>query len=189
MRADNETRSIINSLLEEFKAAVEAKNADAIIALTTNDPNMLNIGPGKEDMSIGTGQLKEYYQKMFSTADTVTLKYGYTTIKSNGNFAWVSSHLWETLKKGQTRQLLLDMRMTAVAEKIENKWGFSEMHFSVPAEVKMPEASPEEKAAEEVAAAAVKAAEGAKKKVEEEKKKAELKADEPPTDQSFFDYY
>lgn len=189
MRADNETRSIINNLLEQFKAAVEAKSADAIIALTTNDPNMLNIGPGKDDMSIGTGQLKEYYQKLFGTADTVTLKYGYTTIKSNGNVAWVSSHLWETLKKGQTRQLALDMRMTAVLEKIENKWGFSEMHFSVPAEVKMPEPSPEEKAVEEASAAAVKAAEESKKKSEEDKKKAEKKADEPPTDQSFFDYY
>jgi ketosteroid isomerase-like protein len=189
LRADNETRSIINSLLEQYKAAVEAKNADEIVALTTNDPNMLNIGPGKDEMSIGTGQLKEYYQKIFGMADTVTLKYGYTTIKSNGNVAWVSSHLWETLKKGQTRQLLLDMRMTAVAEKIDNKWGFSEMHFSVPTEVKMPEPSPEEKAAEEAALAAAKAAEEAKKKAVEDKKKAEKKADEPPTDQSFFDYY
>ena len=189
MRADNETRSIINDLLEQYKAAVEAKNADAIITLTTNDPNMLNIGAGKDEMSIGTGQLKEYYQKLFAGADTVTLKYGYTTIKSNGNAAWVSSHLWETLKKGQSRQLMLDMRMTAVAEKIDNKWGFSEMHFSIPAEVKMPEPSPEEKAAEEAAAAALKAAEEAKKKAEVDKKKAEMKADEPPTDQSFFDYY
>ena len=189
MRADNETRSIINNFLEQYKAAVEAKNADAIIALTTSDPNMLNIGIGKDEMSIGTGQLKEYYQKLFATADTVTLKYGYTTIKSNGNVAWVSSHLWETLTKGKTRQLALDMRMTAVLEKIENNWGFSEMHFSVPVEVKMPEPSPEEKAAEEAAAAAAKAAEEAKKKAEEDKKKAEKKADEPPTDQSFFDYY
>jgi ketosteroid isomerase-like protein len=188
LRADNETRSIINSLLEQFKAAAEERNADALVALTTNDPNMLNIGPGKDEMSIGTGQLKEYYQKHFAMADTVTIKLGYTTIKSNGNVAWIASHLIETLAKGN-RKLVLDMRLTAVAEKIENKWGWSEMHFSIPAEVKMPDASPEEKAAEEAAATAAKAAEEAKKKTEEDKKKAELKADEPPTDQSFFDYY
>jgi len=188
LRADNETRSIINGLLEQFKAAVEAKNADEIVALTTSDPNMLNIGPGKDEMSIGTGQLKERYQVHFAMADTAALKIGYTTIKSNGNVAWVASHMIETLTKG-TRKLVLDMRMTAVAEKIENKWGFSEMHFSIPAEVKMPEPSPEEKAAEETAAAVAKAAEDTKKKAAEDKKKAEMKADEPPTDQSFFDYY
>ena len=81
------------------------------------------------------------------------------------------------------------MRMTAVAEKINDKWGWSEIHLSVPAEVKLPDPTPEEKAAEEAAAKAAKEAEEAKKKVEEDKRKAELKADEPPTDQSFFDYY
>jgi ketosteroid isomerase-like protein len=167
---------------------MEAKNADAIVALTTNDPNMLNIGPSKDEMSIGTGQLKERYQAHFALADNVTLKIGYTTIKSNGNVAWVASHMIETMTKG-SRKLELDMRMTAVAEKIEDKWGFSETHFSIPAEVKMPEPSPEEKAAEEAAAAAAKAAEENKKKAVEDKKKAEKKADEPPTDQSFFDYY
>jgi len=188
VRADNETRSAINALLEQTKVAMEAKDADAFIALTTNDPNMLNIGPGKDEMSIGTGQLKERYQKHFAMADNVTVKYGYTTIKSNGNVAWVASHLWETLVKGN-RKLLLDMRLTAVAEKVSDKWGWSEMHLSMPAEYAMPEPSPEEKAAEEAAAKAAREAEEAKKKADEEKKKAEMKADEPPTDQSFFDYY
>ena len=188
MRADNETRSAINALLEETKAAMESRNAEAFIKLTTKDPNMLNIGPGKDEMSIGVGQLKERYEKHFALADTITIKYGYTTIKSNGNVAWVASHLYETLKKG-SRQLVLDMRMTIVAEKIDDKWGWSEMHLSIPAEVNMPEPTPEEKAAEEAAIAAAKAAEESKKKTVEDKRKAELKADEPPTDQSFFDYY
>jgi ketosteroid isomerase-like protein len=188
VRADNETRAAINALLEQTKVAMEAKDADAYVALTTQDPNMLNIGPAKDEMSIGVGQLKERYQKHFATADTINFKYGYTTIKSNGNVAWVSSHLWETLTKG-SRKLLLDMRMTAVAEKINDKWGWSEIHLSVPAEFKLPEPTPEEKAAEEAAAKAAKEAEEAKKKAEEDKRKAELKADEPPTDQSFFDYY
>jgi hypothetical protein len=188
MRADNETRAVINVLLDQTKAAFEDRNVDDFIKLTTNDPNMLNIGPAKDEMSIGPGQLKERFQNHFAMADTVTLKYGYTTIKSNGNVAWVSSHLWETLTKG-TRKLMLDMRMTAVAEKIDNKWGWSEMHWSLPGEVKMPDPTAEEKAAEEAAAKAAREAEEAKKKAEEDKRKAELKADEPPTDQSFFDYY
>lgn len=188
MRADNETRAVINALLEQTKAAFEARNADALIKLTTDDPNMLNIGIAKDELSVGPGQLKERMQKHFAMADTITLKYGYTTIKSNGNVAWVSSHLWETLVKG-TRKLFLDMRMTAVAEKVNDKWGWSEMHWSMPVEVAMPEPTAEEKAAEEAAAKAAKEAEEAKKKAEEEKRKAELKADEPPTDQSFFDYY
>jgi uncharacterized protein (TIGR02246 family) len=188
VRADNETRSAINALLEQTKAALEAKNAEAFVSLTTKDPNMLNIGPAQDEMSIGIGQLKERYEKFFAMADTVAVKYGYTTIKSNGNVAWVASHLYETLKKG-SRQLVLDLRMTAVAEKIDNDWRWSEVHLSVPAAVKMPEPSVEEKAAEEAAVAAAKAAEEGKKKAEEEKRQAELKADEPPTDQSFFDYY
>ncbi|AKG52857.1 hypothetical protein DGWBC_0169 [Dehalogenimonas sp. WBC-2] len=188
MRADSETRSAINALLEEFKYAMEARNVEALLNTTTKDANMLNIGPAQDEMSIGEGQLKERYTKLFASVDTVTIKYGYTTIKANGLVAWVSSHLYETLKRG-SQAVVLDMRLTAVAEKIENDWKFSEMHLSIPGEVKLPEPTPEEKAAEEAAAAATKAAEEAKKNKEEEKRQAELKADEPSADQSFFDYF
>jgi ketosteroid isomerase-like protein len=188
MRADSETRSAINALLEEYKYALEAKNVDALLNVTTKDPNMLNIGPGQEEMSIGPGQLKERFEKHFAMADTVAVKYGYTTIKANGDVAWVSSHLYETLTKN-SRELVLDMRLTAVAEKTDDNWKFSEMHLSIPAEVKMPEPTPEEKEAEEAAEAERKAAEEAKRKEEEAKHEAALKADEPPADQSFFDYY
>ena len=64
MRADNETRAAINALLEQTKVAMEAKDADAYVALTTQDPNMLNIGPAKDEMSIGVGQLKERYRSI-----------------------------------------------------------------------------------------------------------------------------
>ncbi|MEN8614738.1 nuclear transport factor 2 family protein [Dehalogenimonas sp. THU2] len=188
MGADSETRTAINDLLEEFKYAVENKNVEALLSTTTKDANMLNIGPAHDEMSIGPAQLKERYEKYFASVDSITVKYGYTTIKANGPVAWVSSHLYQTLKKG-SRQLVLDMRMTLVAEKIQDDWKISEMHLSIPGEVKLPEPTPEEKAAEEAAAAAAKAAEEAKKKEEEDKRQAALKADEPPADQSFFDYF
>lgn len=188
MRADSETRSAINALLDDFKYALEARKVDALLDITTKDPNMLNIGPAQDEMSIGPGQLKERYAKHFAMADNIAVKFGYTTIKANGDVAWVSSHVYETLTKA-SRELVLDMRLTAVAEKIEEEWKFSEMHLSIPAEVKMPEPSPEEKEAEEAAEAERKAAEEARRKEEEAKREAELKADEPPADQSFFDYY
>lgn len=188
MRVDSETRTAINALLEEYKYALEAKNIDALLNVTTKDPNMLNIGPAQSDMSIGPGQLKERMEKLFASVDTVSVKYGYTTIKAKDDVAWVSSHLYEKLTKNG-RELLLDMRLTAVAEKIDDNWKFSEMHNSIPAEINLPEPTPEEKAAEEAAEAERKAAEEAKLKAEEAKREAELKADEPPADQSFFDYY
>ncbi|ADJ26502.1 conserved hypothetical protein [Dehalogenimonas lykanthroporepellens BL-DC-9] len=188
MRADSETRSAINALLDEYKYALEARNVEALLNVTTKDPNMLNIGPAQDEMSIGPGQLKERYEKHFAMADNIAVKFGYTTIKANGDVAWVSSHIYETLTRG-TRELVLDMRLTAVAEKVDGTWKFSEMHLSLPGEVKMPEPTPEEKEAEEAAEAERKAAEEAKRKEEEAKREAELKADEPPADQSFFDYY
>ncbi len=188
MKAESETRSAVNALLDQFKYALEAKNVEALLNSTTKDPNMLNIGPAQDEMSIGPGQLKERYQKHFALADTIAVKFGYTTIKANGQIAWVSSHIYETLTKG-TRELVLDMRLTAVAEQVENEWKFSEMHLSIPSEVKMPDPTPEEKTTEEAEEAERKAVEEAKKKEEEAKHEAELKADEPPADQSFFDYY
>lgn len=131
MRADEQTRRAVNEVLIKMAQAMETKDIDAFMKLFSKDSNMLTIGPEEAEMSIGPVQLKERMEKTFTEAETLSLKYGWTSIKANGPAAWVASHVYYTIKKKGQEEISLSARLTGVLEKIDNQWLWTQQHFSV----------------------------------------------------------
>lgn len=131
MRADQETKEAVNKILEKMAQAITAKDITAYMRLFAKDPNMLTVGLEEAEMSIGANQLQTRMQETFKEAETISLKYGWTTIKGNGPVAWVASHPTYNIKKKGQETLSLSTRLTGILEKIDGNWLWVQMHFSM----------------------------------------------------------
>ena len=180
MRADAETRAAVNEVLNRMAAAMADKDIDAFMNLFADEANMLNIGIEEEEMSIGNTQLKEQMQKTFEEAESISLKYGWTSIRANGPVAWVASHVYYNIKKKGKEELNLSSRLTGVLEKTDNQWLWTQQHFSIARNIEEAIADAlkkiiEEEKAKEAAEAADAAAQAEAEQAEVKAEKAEAK--------------
>ena len=189
MKADEATRKAVNEVLARMAEAMADKDINAFIKLFSKDPNILTITPEEEGMYMGPTLLKEGMEKTFNEAESLSLKYGWTSIRASGPVAWVSSHVYYNIKKKGKQEVSLSARMTGVLEKDNDSWLWVQFHFSVPIPIEAPEETAEEKAAEEETAAAEKApgekAAAEAKPAEVEQAKAEEKP--PEEDDTFWE--
>jgi ketosteroid isomerase-like protein len=177
MRADPETRSAINEVLNKLGAAMETKSTAAAMTLFSNDPNMMSFGPAAQDTAIGQTQTKEWLDRFLAKADPVRFKFGYTTVKARGEVAWVDAHIMYTAKKGEEKKEF-DINLSGVLEKTGDKWLWNQFHMSMPAEMTFPEPPKVEAVA---TAEPAKEAAPAPEVKPEEKKPEEPKPPEEPT--------
>lgn len=168
MKADEATRNAINDILNKLAEALKNKDLEAFMKLFANEPNMLTIGLEEKELSVGNNGLKDRMKKTFEEADSISIKYGWTSIKANGDAAWVASNTTYKIKKKGKQEVTIPARMTGVLEKIEGNWLWTQHHLSTPIPIESPDAPPEEeKKPEEAAKEADK--EKAEKAAEEER--------------------
>jgi uncharacterized protein (TIGR02246 family) len=154
MKVDEATRKAVNEVLARMAEAMAAKDINAFIKLFSKDFNILTITPEEEGMYVGPTQLKEGMEKTFNEAESLSLKYGWTSIRASGPVARVSSHVYYNIKKKGKQEVSLSARMTGVLEKDNDSWLWTQFHLSVPVSIEAPEETAEEKAAKEEAAKA-----------------------------------
>ena len=192
MKADEATWKAVNGVLARMAEAMAAKDIDAFIKLFPSDSNILTITPEEEGMYIGPIQLKKGMEKTFNEAESLSLKYGWTSVRASGPVAWVSAHVYYKIKKKGKQEVSLSARMTGVLEKDNDSWLWTQFHFSVPIPIEAPEETAEEKAAKEEAAAAEKApgekaAAEAKPAEAAESEPAEAEEKSPEEDSAFWE--
>jgi len=176
MKTDEATRNEVTSVLNKLADALKTKDLEAFMKLFANEPNMLTIGLEEKELNVGNNSLKDRMKKTFEEAHSISLKYGWTSVKANGDAAWVASNTTYTIKKKGKQEVTIPARMTGVLEKISGNWLWTQHHFSTPIPIEAPDAPPEEeKKAEEAEKAAKekgeKPAEAEEVKEEEKEKK------------------
>ncbi len=186
MKADEATHKAVNEVLARMAEAMAAKDINAFIKLFSKDSNILTITPEEEGMYIGSTQLKEGMEKTFNEAESLSLKYGWTSIKANGPVAWVASHVYYNIKKKGKQEANLSARMTGVLEKDNDSWLWTQFHFSVPIPIEAPEETAEETAAAEKASGEKAAAE-AKPAEAAESEPAKTEEKSPEEDSAFWE--
>ena len=166
MKADEATRSAINSILNKMAEAMKTKDLEAYMKLFAKEPNMLTIGLEEKELSVGDSGLKTRMKNTFEEAHSMSIKYGWTSVKANGDAAWVASNTTYTIKKKGKQEVTIPARMTGVLEKIDGNWLWTQLHFSTPIPLEAPDASPEEE-----------------KKLEEAAKEADKEKGEKPAEE------
>ena len=133
MECIEDIESEVMNMLRMYAQAYADKNIDAMMALFLDDPDIVAIGTGTDEWIHGFDELREGFERDFGQAENIRIKFEKVTIKSANNVAWLSA-LMTMYATVSSREVLLSGRLSMVLEKVENKWLFTHLHFSLPAD-------------------------------------------------------
>lgn len=122
----------VMDMLNRYAKAYADKNIDAMMALFLDDPDIVAIGTGTDEWIDGCDELREGFKRDFAQADNIQVKFEKITIQSECNVAWLSA-LMTMYAVISGKEALLSGRLSMVLENKDNKWLFTHLHFSLPA--------------------------------------------------------
>jgi len=131
MKADQVTQKEVIQTFKEMFEAYKKKDSQGVLNCWANDPDIVAIGSGKDEKSVGVEKFVEGLSRDWEQADITSIDVKDFSVSASGNVAWFSSDLTfnYTIKE---KALQLPGRLTGVMEKRGGKWLWMQMHFSVP---------------------------------------------------------
>jgi len=132
LKADRNTEFEVMDMLNGYAKAYSDKDIHAMMDLFLDDPDIVAIGTGTDEWVHGTDELKKGFKRDFAQADNIQIKFEKVTIQAADNVSWLSS-LMTMYATVSGKEVLLSGRLSMVLEKKENKWLFTHLHFSLPA--------------------------------------------------------
>ena len=93
----------IRKVLDEFAAGYTARDPDAVMRLFTDDPDVVMLGTGLDEIRIGPAQLRQQIERDLAQADRVELHLGDVRVGGRGEVAWVFARPVVTAVVGNER--------------------------------------------------------------------------------------
>jgi ketosteroid isomerase-like protein len=132
LKADRNTEFEVMNMLNRYAQAYADKDIDTMMNLFLDDPDIVAIGTGIDEWVHGYNELKEGFKRDFAQADNIKIKFENVTIQAADDVSWLSA-LMTMYATVSGKEVLLSGRLSMVLEKKENKWLFTHLHFSLPA--------------------------------------------------------
>ncbi len=132
MRCTENIESEVRDMLKKYAQAYADKNIVDMMALFMDDPDIVAIGTGTDEWIHGYGELRKGFERDFAQADNIQVKFEKITIQGLDSAAWLSA-LMTMSATVSGNDVLLSGRLSMVLERVENKWLFAHLHFSLPA--------------------------------------------------------
>ncbi len=133
MKCEENIEVEVIDMLNRYTKAYADKDIDAMMDLFLDDPDIVAIGTGTDEWVQGPDELREGFKRDFAQADNIQVKFENVTIQSAGNVAWLSA-LMAMYAVISGKEALLSGRLSMVLENKEDKWLFTHLHFSLPAD-------------------------------------------------------
>lgn len=132
MKADKKTENEIVEVLNSYGNAYADKDLDAMLNLFLEDPDIVAIGTGEDEWVHGFDELKEGLKRDITQSESIKVDFKNITVSSANNVAWTSSYMTMHAKVSG-EEIILNGRLTAIFKKVEYKWYFAHIHYSLPA--------------------------------------------------------
>lgn len=120
----------IRKVLDEFAAAYTARDPDAVMRFLADDPDVVMVGTGVDEIRIGPAQLRQQIERDLGQADRVELHLGDVRVSGRGEVAWVFAQPVVTAVVGN-EQMRMPVRMTVVLVQETGGWLIHSGHLSV----------------------------------------------------------
>ena len=133
MKCEENIEAEVMGMLNRYAQAYAEKNIDAMMDLFLDDPDVVAIGTGTDEWIHGCDELREGFRRDFGQADNIQVKFEKITIQSANNVAWLSA-LMTMYATVSGKEVLLSGRLSMVIERKQDKWLFTQLHFSLPAD-------------------------------------------------------
>ncbi len=132
MKADVNTEAEIKALVEEMWKEYTHKNLDACMQYWTNDPDLVAIGTGADELRLGPDELQRSLERDFQQAEDIEITMKWLRISAAGNVAWSTANVQMSATVNNQRATL-PCRLTNVYEKRDGTWRIMLSHLSLPA--------------------------------------------------------
>lgn len=124
----------IQTFMTSYNTLYREKDVEGIMALYSNDPDIIMLGAGKGEHFIGHAAIREAYQREFSSFGEIkSVKYKILSLFISKEFTSLASERYITTLRGNQAVRISD-RLTAVLKKANGRWVYVQMHFSLPHE-------------------------------------------------------
>jgi uncharacterized protein (TIGR02246 family) len=132
LKADKNTENEIIEMFNSYKRAYADNDLDAMINLFLEDPDIVVIGTGEDEWVQGCNELKKGLKRDITQSESIKVDFKDIKVSTIGAAAWTSSHMtMHAMVSGE--EMILKGRLTSVFEKVEDKWYFVHLHYSLPA--------------------------------------------------------
>jgi ketosteroid isomerase-like protein len=131
MKADELTQTEVTQTLKGMFSAYKKKDVKGVLSFWAPDSDVVIIGSGTDEKSVGRTQFSATLKRDFSQAEITGIDFRNFAVSSSGLVAWFSADM--TLR-GITddREFSLPGRLTGVMENRDGKWLWVQMHYSIP---------------------------------------------------------
>jgi hypothetical protein len=131
MKADQTTQTEVTHSFKGMFESYKKKDLQGVLSFWGNDPDVLVIGSGPDEKSVGVGTFVESLMRDWSQAEITAIGVKDYMVSAAGAVAWIGADLTFQYKIDEKTQEMLG-RLTGVMEKRNGKWLWVQMHFSVP---------------------------------------------------------
>ena len=124
----------IQTHITAYNVLYQKKDVKGIMALYSNDPDIIMIGAGKGQHFIGYAAIQEAYQRELSAFGEITsVECKTLSLLIEGDIVTLAAERYLTAMKGSER-VNVASGFTAVLRNISGSWFFLQTHFSLPYE-------------------------------------------------------
>ncbi len=131
MKADKKVHDEVALTLQGFFDAYAKRDLNGVLAFWAPDPDVVMIGSGKDEKTMGINQFPKVIMRDWSQSDKATAKFKDITVSATGSVAWFAADITFSVQTG-VEKFEFSGRITGVMEKRDGEWLLAQMHFSVP---------------------------------------------------------
>lgn len=132
MKADAKTEAEVMAVFNQLIEAFAKRDLDSGLALFAPDPDVVFIGTGKDEKSIGLAENKAHIERAFAQSEEASIQLGWHLVSAAGSVAWLAADATINAKVNG-KELSFPVRWTIVMERRGGKWLVVQSHDSLPA--------------------------------------------------------
>ncbi len=132
MQADKATKTEVLQTLNGLFDAYKKRDLKGMLAYMANDPDVVVIGSGEDERSIGPSQFGKSASRDWAQSESASVSIPDAVVSSAGSVAWFAADVtFQFTIEGKESNL--PGRLTGVLEKRGGQWLLMQLHFSTPA--------------------------------------------------------
>lgn len=113
--------------------AYEQRDIAKVMAFYSDDPDMVNLGSGRDERCIGPEGVLQALTRDFGQSECSSVEFTWTSASGKGDVAWLAAEGVVHVKTAEG-DVLMEMRLTAVLLHQGDRWLIAQSHVSVPAQ-------------------------------------------------------
>jgi uncharacterized protein (TIGR02246 family) len=131
LKADKQTELEIIKIFNKYAELCKKKDVQGCLDLFATDPDTLGLGSEEGEEAIGREDLRLFFERAFSRPLEYTFEWQWFQVSQSGSVAWaIAEGVIHADGRNQGRRST-PYRMTAVFERMDSTWLWSQLHGSV----------------------------------------------------------